>query len=105
MISQAETYGLSLKETLLPQILKEKANYTNYMLGISTMHVVYMKCALINCVYCVGKWHLGAYMPNYLPTARGFDYFLGALLFLVVTVIVIVIVYCVGYLGGSDNYW
>lgn len=29
--------------------------------------------------YMIGKWHLGHHSPRYLPTARGFDYFLGYL--------------------------
>ena len=33
-----------------------------------------------------GKWNLGNNSPRYLPTARGFDYFLG-------------------YMDGSNNYW
>ena len=33
-----------------------------------------------------GKWNLGNESPRYLPTARGFDYFLG-------------------YMDSSNNYW
>jgi arylsulfatase B len=29
--------------------------------------------------YAVGKWNLGHYAPDFLPTARGFDSFLGFL--------------------------
>ena len=34
----------------------------------------------------LGKWHLGAYTPDYFPTRRGFDYFYG-------------------YLQGRNGYW
>jgi arylsulfatase A len=46
--------GLQLSEILLPQVLKP--------LGYRTM--------------AIGKWHLG-HQPEYLPTSRGFDQFLG----------------------------
>ena len=46
--------GLQLSEVLLPQLLKP--------LGYRTM--------------AIGKWHLG-HEPAFLPTARGFDQFLG----------------------------
>eukprot|EP00595_Chromulina_sp_UTEXLB2642_P001428 CAMPEP_0196762822 /NCGR_PEP_ID=MMETSP1095-20130614/2863_1 /TAXON_ID=96789 ORGANISM="Chromulina nebulosa, Strain UTEXLB2642" /NCGR_SAMPLE_ID=MMETSP1095 /ASSEMBLY_ACC=CAM_ASM_000446 /LENGTH=483 /DNA_ID=CAMNT_0042114725 /DNA_START=416 /DNA_END=1867 /DNA_ORIENTATION=- len=52
-----DAWGLSLDETLLPQVLKSNG-YTNYVLG---------------------KWHLGNYSPQYLPTARGFHNFTGIL--------------------------
>ena len=58
-----EDNGLSLSETLLPEVLKENG-YTTYIFG---------------------KWNLGNQSPRYLPTARGFDYF-------------------VGYLNGYNNY-
>lgn len=48
-------WGLNLSETLLPQVLADN-DYTTYMLG---------------------KWHLGHHSPRYLPTARGFEFFLG----------------------------
>ncbi len=44
-------YGLSLEERLLPQALKE----ANYQTAIT------------------GKWHLGHFKADYLPTKRGFD--------------------------------
>jgi arylsulfatase A-like enzyme len=46
--------GLSLTETILPQVLKP--------LNYSTM--------------CIGKWHLGT-NPGYMPADRGFDDFYG----------------------------
>jgi len=48
-------WGLGLDEYLLPQMLKHAGYY--------------------NVLY--GKWHLGHYADSYLPTARGFDEFLG----------------------------
>jgi len=36
--------------------------------------------------YMLGKWHLGHYSPRALPTARGFDYYLG-------------------FLTGETHYW
>ena len=59
-----ESGGLSLEETTLADVLVE-AGYVTYMLG---------------------KWNLGNESPRYLPTGRGFNYFLG-------------------YLDGFNNYW
>lgn len=52
------TNALGLDETTLAEILRD-GGYTSYMLG---------------------KWHLGHHSPLHLPTARGFDSFLGFLL-------------------------
>lgn len=49
--------GLRLTEILLPQLLKQR--------GYKTM--------------MIGKWHLGHSSPDYLPTGRGFDNYLGLL--------------------------
>ena len=62
--SVTETGGLSLDETIVPEVLKDN--------GYST--------------YLYGKWNLGNQSPRYLPTARGFDEFLG-------------------FLDGYNNYW
>jgi arylsulfatase A-like enzyme len=56
--------GLNLAETTFVEVLKEGL-YSTYMFG---------------------KWNLGNMSPRYLPTARGFDIF-------------------VGFLGGYNNYW
>jgi len=48
-------WGIGLDEYLLPMMLKDAGYY--------------------NVLY--GKWHLGHYADHYLPTARGFDEFLG----------------------------
>lgn len=48
-------YGLPLEERTLPQALKE--------VGYETA--------------IVGKWHLGAFQPGYLPLQRGFDHQYG----------------------------
>ncbi len=49
-----DTIGLSLNETLVSQLLKEK--------GYATA--------------CIGKWHLG-HQTQFLPTQRGFDSYYG----------------------------
>ena len=48
--------GINLEYAFLPQLLKEKANYTTWALG---------------------KWHLGFLKDAYTPTGRGFDKYLG----------------------------
>jgi arylsulfatase A-like enzyme len=48
-------YGLPLEERTLPQALKE-SGYTTAI---------------------IGKWHLGHFAPEYLPTRRGFDHQYG----------------------------
>jgi hypothetical protein len=53
------TNALSLDETTIAEVLRDEGGYTSYMLG---------------------KWHLGHHSPLHLPTARGFDSFLGFLL-------------------------
>lgn len=63
-VSTRNRWGLNLSEVLLPEILSDN-DYISYI---------------------VGKWNLGHRSPTYLPTARGFDYFLG-------------------YLGGQIYYW
>lgn len=63
-ISGYDEMGLNLTETLLPQVLKNNGYKT----------------------YALGKWNLGHYTPEYLPTARGFDEFLG-------------------YMTGFESYW
>ena len=56
-LAASKQEGLPLDETTFPEVL-QRAGYTTYMLG---------------------KWNLGNASPRYLPTARGFDYFLGFL--------------------------
>ncbi len=56
-VQPASTFALNENEILLPEVLRD-SGYKNYILG---------------------KWNLGHYNPKYLPTARGFDYFLGFL--------------------------
>ena len=50
-------WGLDLTEATLAEVLNENG-YATHILG---------------------KWHLGHYSPKYLPTARGFDSFIGYL--------------------------
>ena len=63
-ISVTSSAALNLTETTIAQVLSENG-YTNYMFG---------------------KWHLGNASPRHIPTARGFDYFLG-------------------FLAGQNDYW
>jgi arylsulfatase A-like enzyme len=58
LVQPANQFALNLTETLLPEVLRDYGGYSTY--GI-------------------GKWHLGHYLPDYLPTARGFDEYLGYL--------------------------
>jgi len=50
-------YGLPLEEITIANILKDE--------GYQTMHI--------------GKWHLGHYKPEYMPTSRGFNHYFGLL--------------------------
>lgn len=63
-IGEDQIIGLNLSETTLANVMKENG-YTNYL---------------------IGKWNLGHYSPAYLPTARGFDQYIG-------------------YLGPQISYW
>jgi arylsulfatase B len=49
--------GTNLNYTMFPEKL-QKSGYATHM---------------------VGKWHQGFYAPQYLPTSRGFDSYLGFL--------------------------
>jgi arylsulfatase A-like enzyme len=64
-LQPVSTHGLNLTEILLPEVLRNLGGYKNYALG---------------------KWNLGHFSAQYLPTARGFDYFLG-------------------YMAGQVYYW
>lgn len=62
--SDDTVFSLPKQEILFPQVMQD-AGYKTYMLG---------------------KWNLGHYSPDLIPTARGFDEYLG-------------------YLGSQQNYW
>lgn len=51
-----QPWGLPTSELILPQYLKEAANYATHI---------------------VGKWHLGHFTSAHLPLSRGFDTFFG----------------------------
>eukprot|EP00595_Chromulina_sp_UTEXLB2642_P002161 CAMPEP_0196767784 /NCGR_PEP_ID=MMETSP1095-20130614/41957_1 /TAXON_ID=96789 ORGANISM="Chromulina nebulosa, Strain UTEXLB2642" /NCGR_SAMPLE_ID=MMETSP1095 /ASSEMBLY_ACC=CAM_ASM_000446 /LENGTH=514 /DNA_ID=CAMNT_0042136431 /DNA_START=150 /DNA_END=1694 /DNA_ORIENTATION=+ len=55
MVNPTFPWGLSLEEQTIAEVFKNE--------GYST--------------YMYGKWHLGHYSPNFLPTSRGFDHFVG----------------------------
>ena len=60
MLWPATPYGLSTEIPTIGEKLQE-AGYATHM---------------------VGKWHLGFYKPELLPTSRGFDTFFGIIHFI-----------------------
>ncbi len=65
LVSEMVEWGLNTSEITIAEVLKDYGEYTNV---------------------AIGKWHLGHWQPQYLPTARGFDEYLG-------------------YTSGEDYYW
>ena len=63
-VSESTDAALNLEETTIAEVLQGNG-YTTYMFG---------------------KWHLGNASPRHLPTARGFDYYMG-------------------FLAGQTDYW
>jgi arylsulfatase A-like enzyme len=64
MVAATVEWGMPLDEVTLPEVLKDNG-YKTHMLG---------------------KWHLGYFSPLFLPTARGFDDWIG-------------------YANGENYYW
>ena len=64
MVGSVAEWGMPLDEITIGEVLKENG-YTTHMLG---------------------KWHLGYFSPLFLPTARGFDSWIG-------------------YANGENYYW
>lgn len=64
MVGSVSEWGMPLDEITIGEVLKENG-YTTHMLG---------------------KWHLGYFSPLFLPTARGFDSWIG-------------------YANGENYYW
>ena len=60
-----QLWGLNRSETLISEVLRDSGGYKTY---------------------AIGKWNLGHYSPEFLPTARGFDHYIG-------------------YLNGQNYYW
>jgi arylsulfatase B/arylsulfatase I/J len=56
-VEDSDLWGLNLSETTIAEVL-QSSGYSTYM---------------------IGKWNLGHYAEDYLPTARGFDYYVGYL--------------------------
>jgi len=64
MVAATAEWGMPLDEVTIAEVLQDN-HYTTHMLG---------------------KWHLGYFSPLFLPTARGFDTWIG-------------------YANGENYYW